>query len=321
MARWLAIFFAAGSTLSLISVMLPHEPQIDVEHVRMTALSAYPTAAFLLWGRRWLVPVVFHAILASGVVVVSLGVYYGHGGGAAALSAVFYCWAALYAFAFFSRRAAFVHLGWVTICYAYVLHVEGSPTGLGQLVLVSGTSCVTGLVVAGLADQIRHLAQVDALTQLPNRRVFDETAAAEMARTARRRGVLSVAIVDLDYFKDVNDLYGHQAGDELLTRVARTWRADLRGWELLARYGGDEFALWFPESGGDDASHAVERLRGVTPEVAFSAGVATWDGDESLDRLMARADAALYEVKRARPAGAKAPLTPVTNVIPVTSVA
>jgi diguanylate cyclase (GGDEF)-like protein len=321
MARWLAIFFAAGATLSLASVIFPHEPQIDVTRVRIAACSAYPTAAFLLFGRRWLVPVVFHVILAIGTVVVSLGVYYGHGGGASATSAVFYCWAALYAFAFFSRRAAFAHIAWIVVCYAYVLHVQGSPTAASQLVLVAGTTYVTGLVVAGLADQIRHLAHVDALTQLPNRRVFDETVVAEMARAARRRGVLSVAIVDLDHFKDVNDLYGHQAGDELLQRVARTWRADLRGWELLARYGGDEFALLFPESGADDASHAVGRLRGLTPEVPFSAGVATWDGEESLDRLMARADAALYKVKRARPAGVKGPLAPLATVTPVTSVA
>jgi diguanylate cyclase (GGDEF)-like protein len=300
MAQWLAIFFAAGATLSLVSVLLPHDPLIAVPQTRLVALSAYPTALFLVCGRRFLVPATFHALLALGTAVVSLGIYFGHGGTASATSAVFYLWSSLYAFAFFSRRAAFAHVGWIAACYSVVLALQGSPSAGSQMVLVAGTVVVTGLVVGGLSDQIRHLARVDALTQLPNRRVFEETLANEASRAMRRHGTLSVALVDLDGFKEVNDRHGHQVGDRLLVDVATAWRAQLRGWELLARYGGDEFVLLFPDADHEVATHAVERLRRATPDVEFSCGVAQWDGFEELDVLLARADAALYDVKRGR---------------------
>jgi diguanylate cyclase (GGDEF)-like protein len=300
MARWLAIFFAAGATLSLASIALPHEARIDEPNIRLVAMSAYPAALFLVFGRRFLVPMVFHGLLATGTVLVSLGIYYGNGGSASAATAIFYLWSSLYAFAFFSKRAAFAHVLWIALCHAAVLYARDSGNAASQWVLVSGTVFVTGLVVGGLSDQIRHLARIDALTQLPNRRVFEETLAAEAGRTARRGGELSVAIIDLDRFKYVNDAHGHQAGDRLLAAAAAQWRRELRGWEMLARYGGDEFALLFPESSDGKAALAIERLRAATPDVPFSAGIAQWDGQESLDRLISRADAALYDVKRAR---------------------
>ena len=300
MARWLAIFFAAGATLSLASIALPHEARIDEPRIRLVAMSAYPAALFLVFGRRFLVPMVFHGLLAMGTVVVTLGIYYGNGGSASASSAIFYLWSSLYAFAFFSKRAAFAHVLWIAVCHAAVLYAQDSGNAASQWVLVSGTVFVTGLVVGGLSDQIRHLARIDPLTQLPNRRVFEETLAAEAGRAARRRGELSVAIIDLDRFKYVNDAHGHQAGDRLLAGAAAAWRRELRGWEMLARYGGDEFALLFPESNDGTAARAIERLRAATPDVPFSAGIARWDGRESLDRLMGRADAALYDAKRAR---------------------
>jgi diguanylate cyclase (GGDEF)-like protein len=300
MARWLAIFFAAGGTLSLASIVLPHDPLISEVPVAIVASSAYPSAVFLLLGRRFVGPALFHAFLGLGTVVVTLGVYFGNGGTASAGSAVFYLWSSLYASAFFSRRAALAHIGWIAACYATVLGAQGSPTAMSQWVLVTGTAIVTGLVVGGLADQIRRLARLDALTELPNRRVFEETLVAEARRTARRSGQLSVAIIDLDRFKHVNDAHGHQAGDRLLASVAAAWRDELRDFEMLARYGGDEFALLFPEAGRDGAFQALERLRRATPDVEFSAGIATWDRMEPLDRLMGRADDDLYAVKRAR---------------------
>jgi diguanylate cyclase (GGDEF)-like protein len=311
MARWLAIFFAAGATLSLVSITLPHASRIDETHIRLVAASAYPVALFLVFGRRYLVPMVFHGLLAMGTVVVTLGIYYGNGGSASATSAVFYLWSSLFAFAYFSKRAAFAHVAWIATCHAAVLYVQDTDNAASQWVLISGTVFVTGLVVGGLADQIRHLARVDALTELPNRRVFEETLAAEAARTARRRGALSVAIIDLDRFKFVNDHHGHQAGDRLLAEVAAAWRNELRGWEMLARYGGDEFALLFPESDHEGAAAAIERLRAATAEVAFSAGIARWDLSESLDRLMGRADAALYDAKRARRGAPASAVEPV----------
>lgn len=142
------------------------------------------------------------------------------------------------------------------------------------------------------------LAHVDDLTGGANRRSFDERLVVEQARASRSGVELSICMIDLDHFKTFNDTFGHPAGDDLLRRATELWNAALRPEALLARLGGEEFGLVLPDAGPEAAEIVVERLRNVTPaEVTFSAGIATWDGDESLSDVVARADAALYRAK------------------------
>jgi diguanylate cyclase len=107
-------------------------------------------------------------------------------------------------------------------------------------------------------------------------------------------------MIDLDHFKKFNDEYGHPAGDRLLKGAAAAWTGELRGVDLLARYGGEEFIALLPGSSGDEAVEVLGRLRAATPlGQSFSAGVAMWDGVETSDELIARADEALYQAKAA----------------------
>lgn len=148
------------------------------------------------------------------------------------------------------------------------------------------------------ARQLRELARSDALTGLPNRRAWFDEVPAAMARAARDRTPLAVAMLDLDHFKQFNDRFGHQGGDRLLKGAASAWAAELRGADVLARYGGEEFILLLPAAGAALAAEVVARLRPVTPEgQTFSAGVAVWDGAEPVDVLIGRADRALYAAK------------------------
>lgn len=150
------------------------------------------------------------------------------------------------------------------------------------------------------ADRLGELAHLDELTQAANRRRFDERLEVEHARASRSGAPLSVCLLDLDRFKDFNDTHGHPAGDDLLRRVAAAWAEVLRPEALLARLGGEEFALILPDASSDDAEAVVERLRAVTPsDITFSAGIATWDGDEPATAAVGRADAALYRAKAA----------------------
>jgi Diguanylate cyclase, GGDEF domain len=97
-----------------------------------------------------------------------------------------------------------------------------------------------------------------------------------------------------------NDTYGHQAGDQLLRSATETWRSLLRSSDLLARCGGEEFAVLLPSSTLGEAVEVVDRLRAATPLAqTFSAGVALWHGTETSDQLVARADKALYQAKQA----------------------
>ncbi len=149
-----------------------------------------------------------------------------------------------------------------------------------------------------LLRRLETLALTDQLTGLPNRRAWEETLARELARAARDGLPVCIAVLDLDGFKRYNDDLGHLAGDRLLAQAADAWRTELRGGDVLARYGGDEFAALIPGRALDTAMVVVERLRRAAPAgCTCSAGVAMWDGAESATDLFGRADAALYVAK------------------------
>ena len=151
---------------------------------------------------------------------------------------------------------------------------------------------------ADLLTELAELARTDELTGLPNRRAINDDLAREMDRARRESTSLCVGLLDLDHFKDFNDTNGHPAGDRLLAEAASIWRQTLRsGSDLLARYGGEEFLLVLPAPLAE-AFATVERLRASTPEgQTVSAGLAHWNGRESAELLVSRADVALYAAK------------------------
>ena len=150
-----------------------------------------------------------------------------------------------------------------------------------------------------LATRLELTARTDALTGLPNRRAWDAELEREILHASRTETPLCVALLDLDFFKQFNDLNGHPAGDSHLKEVASLWRTRLRAADLIARYGGEEFAVLLTATDALQARQVVETLRGSVPlDQTVSAGIAQWDGEEPGPELFARADAALYEAKR-----------------------
>jgi diguanylate cyclase (GGDEF)-like protein len=178
--------------------------------------------------------------------------------------------------------------------------VDDDDVAATQAVTLLAAEAATAIERADLLAQLQALAATDELTGLPNRRTWDATIRAAV-RTAIAAGAqLCVAIVDLDHFKQYNDEHGHQAGDRLLKGAAAAWRGALREGDTLARYGGEEFGVALPSCGRAEAMLVLERLRELTPEeLTCSVGLACWDGEEADVELVARADAALYEAKRA----------------------
>lgn len=172
------------------------------------------------------------------------------------------------------------------------------------LAILFGGSTVA-LVVHRFFNQIRHQASrlqvfagTDSLTGAANRRAWDEELASVLARAEREPLPVSMAIIDLDDFKGFNDRHGHQAGDRLLKEAAAAWRSILRASDVLARIGGDEFAVLLPGCGLEMAATIADRLRGaVPPSAGCSVGVALWDGKETALGFTARADGALYDAK------------------------
>jgi diguanylate cyclase len=158
--------------------------------------------------------------------------------------------------------------------------------------------------------QVSALVQKDPLTQAMNRRGLEEAFRIETARATRYESPLVLGMLDLDDFKNINDSLGHVGGDRALVHIAQVTKATLRPTDLLARLGGEEFAVLFPATELDEAAQAIERLQkelarsnftfeGERAPLAFSAGVAIWRKAETLEELIRRADAALYSAKRA----------------------
>ena len=149
-----------------------------------------------------------------------------------------------------------------------------------------------------LERRLRHLAEHDPLTGVPNRRAW-EAQVPQAIEEAKRSGTpLALALLDLNGFKSVNDTHGHDAGDRVLREVAAAWRGQLRDTDLLARLGGDEFAVLLPDCAESDLAELARRLR-VAPryDAGCSVGAVTWHPGESADELVRRADVALYRDK------------------------
>jgi len=160
----------------------------------------------------------------------------------------------------------------------------------------------------GANRTIQHIARTDALTGLMNRGTLNEMLPLELARAQRQNQPLTLVLGDVDHFKAINDTFGHVVGDRVLTAVGKLLSAQVRPYDLAARFGGEEFVLLFPGAACMEGVQIADRLRtkigslqipGGPERMTISFGVATWVKGESTETLVARADAALYRAKHA----------------------
>jgi diguanylate cyclase (GGDEF)-like protein len=163
--------------------------------------------------------------------------------------------------------------------------------------------------------QLVNDSRFDAKTGLLNAGTWEREANAEVARANRTRSSLAVALIDVDNFKAVNDTYGHLAGDKALRALSRSIKIFLREYDLVGRFGGEEFSLLLPQTGEEDARRVAERMRSHIAEMPFDVGdkadsetirltvsigvAALGNTGSQLTELLATADAALYRAKHA----------------------
>jgi diguanylate cyclase (GGDEF)-like protein len=316
-----AFLFLGGAAITAVATVAPHSAQLDVVGFVVLAMLQVACGLVVLTlparrrGASWIPP----AIVMAGVLAVTAAIYFNgeRSGGPPGFNEFFYVWPAFYIGYFFGPRGIAASVALIGACYAVVLSTIGATGAPAFTRWIVTLSVVTGVTVAlhmlrrhidRLLSQLRDAARTDTLTQLLNRRGFEERFELELERARRTGDPLTLLVGDLDRFKELNDRFGHAAGDATLANVAQTLDATARTIDTVARVGGEEFALLLPATDAEGGLEAAERLRlsvahtvgddGAPLTISFGVAQVTHD-DETPPSLMLAADTALYAAKAA----------------------
>jgi diguanylate cyclase (GGDEF)-like protein len=298
----LAVLFAgAAARFAYVAVVASGDGLGAPLGVALAVAALAMAAGTLVFGdrlpRRTLLAAAAVAVVLDSVIIAAAPT-----SGGIMAHAIGYAWLTVYVALFFPRAASWF-AALVAAGFGLGLLASAVPGMLGGWLVVSVSAVVVSQVLSRISSAVQRHLKTDTLTGVLNRGGLEAAADRAFLRSRRRTEDLSVAVLDLDAFKAVNDREGHAGGDRLLAEAADAWRAALRGDDVIARTGGDEFVLIMPGTSGDQAQAVLSRLRGAHP-VQWSAGVTRWRPGESLESCVARADSRLYAAKAARKAAA-----------------
>lgn len=305
----------AGGALSFLTLAVPHPPANSETGAIIAAAAAVIIGAVLMFRSETIPTSATPFFVALGTLLITLTTRVaGVDGTRGADNEVLFLIVVIYAFYFLSAPQAFLQLAFIGVCYALLLF-EALPgeIALSRWGVTLGTLTVAGMLVRSLNERVEGLiseldvtARRDPLTGTLNRRGLDERFGIELARARRTGEPLTIVTADLDGLKEINDRYGHRAGDEALEFAADVMASGLRDVDVLARAGGDEFVLLLPnclpEAGLEIAEglrrRLGERSAAESSPVTLSVGVA---GSPPLpldpELLMTASDRALYRAK------------------------
>ena len=229
----------------------------------------------------------------------------------AAGSAFSYTWMLFYTSYFFTERQARCYAAATAAVFLMACIAHPFP-GAGAIWVTVTITCVAGCeLLVRLLRQLRSAALQDALTGQRNRAALIAQGAQAIRTARRRQQPLTVAVLDLDHFKQINDERGHAAGDAVLQDITREWTQQLREGDTLYRSGGDEFVLLLPDTTAQAAAALLRRLQ-ASSRTPWCFGLAEIRPDDDLDNALARADRRLYAAKTARPLPLPSPRAPIT---------
>jgi len=313
--------FLGGAAVTVAVTLLPHPEQVATGGFwALAAVQLAVALGLLLLPSRLTATGLPWIVVIAGVLAVTAAIYLNgeRHGGPPLFNELFYVWPALYAGYFFGRRRLAAALAVIAAAYAATLVMIALPMEAALM-----RWCVTVSVVCGVAgaasalrrhvdrllQRLREAMRTDLLTEVLNRRGFEEAFGVELQRVARTGRPLCVLIGDVDRFKVLNDRFGHAAGDAALAAVAGALREGCRSVDVIARIGGEEFAILMPAAGLAHGCATADRLRaavaslhdpaGEPLSISFGVTECPSSAHADPDRLLREADGALYAAKAA----------------------
>ena len=264
-----AVMLTGGAIAGVTVLLPPAGTGSDAVVLLVGAISAL-IGAWLIAVRRPLPEWQLGLVLLTGTGLVTLATFEGGAGPTGTGdNEMFYIWICLFSFYFLDLRHALGQLAVVGIAYVALLHVEAAALddAATRLVVTLSTLLITGLLVDrlrrwldGSLSDLTDRARLDSLSGLLNRRALEERAAVELSRRRREQSCVGMLVVDIDGFKALNDSAGHHAGDEVLCKVARVLERETREVDVVARVGGDEFAILLPGANTEATEVIATRL-------------------------------------------------------------
>jgi diguanylate cyclase (GGDEF)-like protein len=300
MARVSAIIYSIPALTLFIILLFPTWEGLDkplLYAVIFFALLIAVTFYFLrshvpLWMALGHVPV--------GIVLVGVGMY-ATGSEVGVIVAALYVMSATYSYHFFTPLTAAVLILFSAFVFGFVARHLGIEGWLALSVASFGFSYTAGMIVHMLVKRIHRLATIDPLTGLFNRQTWDMFLAQQIAVAERYGKSFKIMMIDLNKFKKVNDRQGHLAGDKILHKVGVALQNSVRAVDHVARWGGDEFIILFPDAGDEVLSLVKNRLeKELADVILFSVGETSWQEGDDGDSLLSRADTALYADKQSK---------------------
>jgi diguanylate cyclase (GGDEF)-like protein len=302
------LFFAGNTFLYLGTAEILSIPPRRLRSIVVLCLLAVPLFLWFTYRRNFpLARLEIHCFGIACILLVIVVLLLRHGHGALRYPAR--------AAACVPGASVAVHCAWgITDLFVRplptILHPDALNAAFSYLSMLLGLGNVVSLGWLSLCvhrQDLQIVAQTDSLTGLLNRGAFEESLRRELSRCQMQGGVLGLMLVDIDYFKQVNDEHGHLAGDDVLRRLGAALRAGVRPSDVLARFGGEEFVILLHGAGAAQSEEVAERLRADIEALAnlpggvrltASFGVAVSQADDCVTSLLVRADEALYRSKR-----------------------
>ncbi|KJF18104.1 GGDEF domain-containing protein [Acidithrix ferrooxidans] len=297
--KWISALVIAGSFMGIVITYALGSPAFFlIDYILNGAFMIVGFAVYAMAERIGRVGI--NLVVIASTSVITLEIATGYGKDPSILAVVFYVWVALYVFSFLSTAESLGHVGYIIVAYTIAIVYGDKPSApLADWLLTVSTVIVASTSSGYLNYTIRQIAITDSMTSLSNRKGWDLAAPRELNRARRNGAFVVLAMIDMDGFKEINDTHGHPMGDQILIDAAKAIRASVRPFDIVARWGGDEFIFLSLVATRDDANAFIDRvvtnIQSVSP---ISCGAVVASPDREIQEMIDAADAALYRSKR-----------------------